>query len=104
MGVTPAPGVAFIALATGAGSGSGQVQLSSNSGITKYQGVGDANQSIAPMSTDYNTSVIGSWVLFQSLAATSSSVTTLIPTAPANGTVIGIQCYLSNSPLMLGGQ
>jgi len=103
-GVTAAPGVVFIALVTGTGSGSGQVQLSSNSGIAKYQGVGNANLSIAPMSTDYSTSVIGSWLLFQSLAATSSSVTTLIPTAPANGTVIGIQCYLSNSPLMLGGQ
>jgi hypothetical protein len=104
VGVTPAPGVAFIALVTGTGSGSGQVQLSSNSGITKYQGIGDPNQSIAPMSTDYSTSVIGSWLQFQCLAATSSSVTTLIPTAPANGTVIGIQCWMSNSPFMLGGQ
>lgn len=102
-GVTPAVGVAFIALVTGSGSGSGLVELSSNSGITKYQGVGDANQSIAPYASP-STSVIGSWVLFQSLAATSSSVTTLIPTAPANGTVIGIQCWLSNSPLLLGGQ
>jgi len=104
VGVTAAPGVAFIALVTGTGSGSGQVQLSSNSGITKYQGIGDPNQSIAPMTTDYSTAAIGSWLQFQSLGATSSSVTTLIPTAPANGTVIGIQCLLSNSPLMLGGQ
>lgn len=104
LGVTAAPGVAFTALLTGSGSGSGQVQLSSNSGIVRYQGVGDPNLSVAPVSASYNTSVQGSWLTFQALGATSSSVTTLIPTAPANGSVIGIQAYMSNSPLLLGGQ
>jgi hypothetical protein len=97
-GVTPAPGVAFIALLTGTGSGSGQVQLPSNSGIMKYQGVGDPTTTVAPVSATYNVGVMGSWLMFQALNASFAL------TAPANGTVIGIQMYMSNSSLLLGGQ
>ena len=105
-GVVPAVGAAFIAIKSGNGSGSGQVQtpLATGSGITLYEGVGDPNQTIAPYGTNYSTTVIGSWLIFQCLGATSSGSTTLVATAPANGTVIGIQCWLSNSPLQLGGQ
>jgi hypothetical protein len=98
LGVTPAPGVSFIALLTGSGVGSGQVQLPSNSGIVKYQGVGDPNQSAAPVSATNNIAVQGSWLMFQALNASFAV------TAPASGTVIGIQAYMSNSSLLLGGQ
>lgn len=106
VGVTPAPGVAFIATAVGAGSGSGQVQLSlaTGSGIAKYDGIGDPNQSIAPMGPGFSTASVGSWLIFRALGATNSSTTTFVATAPANGTVIGIQCWLSNTSLTLGGQ
>jgi hypothetical protein len=103
-GVTPNVGAAFIALATGAGSGTGFVQLSSNSGIQKYQGIGDPNQTLSPLALGYSTAQSGAWLFFQSLGSTSSGSTILIPAAPANGSVIGIQAYLSNSPLLLGGQ
>lgn len=105
LGVTPAVGVSFIALVTGTGSGSGQVQLAkaTGSGITKYDLIGDPNLSAAPYDTPF-TSVIGSWVLFRALAATASGTTTFVATAPSINTTIGIQLWMSNSSLLLGGQ
>lgn len=106
VGVTPAVGVSFIAIATGAGSGSGSVEVAAatGSGVAKYDLIGDPNLSIDPIGLQYQTSVIGAWFIFRALAATNSSTTTFVATAPANGTVIGIQLYLSNTSLQLGGQ
>lgn len=100
-GLTPAVGLSFIAAATGAGSGSGQVQASVPSGITTIETLGDPNLSIAP---NVGLQSGGAMVLSQILAPTSSSVTTLIPTAPPTGTVIALSFYLSNSSVLVSGE
>jgi hypothetical protein len=88
-GLVPSVGMSFIAIATGAIGGTGAVEVPSVSGITSIEVVGDPNQSITNSSVAANG---GAWVLVQMLGATSSSVTTLIPTAPANGSVLGM-CF-----------
>lgn len=104
VGITPAVGVSFVAAASGAGSGSGQVQLpgAAGSGIDHIEIVGDPNQMVAPMQ-GINTKITGSYFMFQCLAATSSSVTTLVAAAPASGSVINIQMLMSNSYLKING-
>lgn len=92
-GVTPAVGVSFIAKATGAGASTGQVHAPGISGITSVEVIGDPNTSIAPIPTGPSPNV-GGWILVQFLAPTSSSVTTAIPTAPANNAVVGMSFYV----------
>lgn len=92
-GVVPAVGVSFIAKATGSGSSTGLAIAVSNSGIAAIEGIGDPNLSLGPVPFRGSPNV-GGWIMVQFLAATSSSVTTLIPTAPANGSVCGLQFYL----------
>jgi hypothetical protein len=86
VGIVPAVGVSFVASVTGNGVGTGVVEVpaTAGSGIFSLEVVGNANLSSNP--TDGS----GAWLLLQLLAPTSSSVTTLIPTAPADGTVIGL--------------
>lgn len=86
-GLTPTVGQSFIATATGGALGSGTVQAPTVSQILGAQVIGDPNQSIANSSIASNG---GAWVLVQFVAATSSSVTTLIATAPTNNTTIGL--------------
>ena len=83
VGVTPAVGVSFIATATGAIGGTGTVISPGVSGIVGIEVIGDPNLSSNP-------STGGAWILCQCLGATNSSTTTLVPTAPADGTVIGL--------------
>jgi hypothetical protein len=101
-GVVPAVGVSFIATSTGVSSGggsSGTVIAAGISGITSIELIGNPNLSIAPLPLG-PTNHVGSFLLVQFLAPTSSSVTTLIPTAPASGTTIGMSFYvdLRSSP------
>ena len=104
-GLTPTIGQSFIATATGAGTGSGQVQIpvATGSGILVVDVIGSANASIA------NSNIAsdgGAWVLVRFLAATSSSVTTLVATAPADGSVVGMSFFFDQSsadPIMQNG-
>jgi hypothetical protein len=89
LGLTPSVGMSFVAIATGAIGGTGTVEVPGISGITSIEVIGDPNQSIYNLSVAANG---GAWVLLQCLAPTSSSVTTLIPTAPANNSVLGM-CF-----------
>ncbi len=87
VGLTPTVGQSFIATATGGALGSGTVQAPTVAQVLGAQVIGDPNQSIA------NSSIAahgGAWVLVQFVAATSTSNPTLIPTAPANNTAIGM--------------
>lgn len=100
-GVTPAVGVAFVALTVGAGANSStsRVMLPTTSGNTIIEVVGDTN-------TGVTTNVAGNagqYVMFQFSAATSSSVTTLIPTAPANNSVVGMQLWFDGSSVTIDG-
>jgi hypothetical protein len=88
-GLIPSLGMSFVAIATGAGASTGQVHAAGVSGITSIEVIGDPNQSIAPQPQG-GSPFSGAWLLVQMLGATSSSVTTLIPTAPASGSVVGM--------------
>ncbi len=91
-GVVPAVGVPFIATSSGVSTGggsSGTVIAAGISGISSIEVIGNTNLAIAPIATGYSANV-GGWVLVQFLAPTSSSVTTLVPTAPAHNSVVGL--------------
>jgi hypothetical protein len=85
LGVTPAVGAPFIATVNTAGTGTGTVQapLATGSGVLYTDVIGDTNLSVAGSA--------GSQVLIRVLGATNSSTTTLVATAPAAGTVIGLR-------------
>lgn len=102
-GVVPAVGVSFIAKAVGFGSSTGLAIAVGNSGISAIEGVGDANLSLGPVPFRGSPNV-GGWILVQFLAATSAGVTTLIPAAPANGSVCGLQFYLEQAAQVGGNQ
>lgn len=103
-GVVPAVGVSFIAIATGYSTGGGStglVKAVGISGIVGAETIGDANLSLAPIPMSGSPNV-GGWILIQFLAATSSGVTTQIPTAPANESVIAMS-FLLEQAARVGG-
>jgi hypothetical protein len=96
-GVLPNVNASFVAAATGASTGGGStgtVFAPSISGITSVEVIGDPNQSIAPVPVG-GTPHTGAWILVQLLAPTSTSTTTLVPTAPANNSTVGMDFYMS---------
>jgi hypothetical protein len=99
-GLTPAVGMSFIAINTGAIGGTGTVISAGVSGITSVEVVGDPNQSINNSSIAANG---GAWLLVQLLGATNSSTTTLIPTAPVDGSVVGMSCFFDASSVTIDG-
>lgn len=102
-GVVPAVGASFIARATGAGSSTGLVVAPGASGIGAIEVVGDPNASIAPVPFRLSPNV-GGWILIQFLGPTSSSVTTVIPVAPANNSVCSLQFYMEQGTEVGGNQ
>ncbi len=97
-GLTPSVGMSFIAPATTTATGTGAIEVPSVSGITSIETVGDPNQSSNNSNIAANG---GAWVLLQFLGATSSSVTTLIPTAPAAGSVISMRFRFDGSSVSI---
>jgi hypothetical protein len=89
IGAVPTVGQAFIAIASGSIGGTGTVEVPGVSGMGNLEVVGDPNQLVAATG--------GSILILQALAPTSSSVTTPVPTAPADNSVIGLRF------VMLGG-
>jgi hypothetical protein len=85
LGLTPSPGQSFIAITATPTTGTGTVQapLATGSGTLYTDIVGDPNQSVSATG--------GAQLLIRVLGATSSSTTTLVATAPANNTVIGMR-------------
>lgn len=102
-GVTPALGAAFVAASTGAIPGSGAVKLSSNSGISAIEVIGDSNQTIAPVGIIAYPG-IGAQIILQFLGATDADTTTLIPKAPADGSVCSLSFLFSNSSVQVAGE
>ena len=92
-GMTPAVGQGFVAKATGAGGSTGLVIAPGVSGITSVEVIGDPNLTLAPQPQG-GTPHSGGWILVQFLADTSASVTTKIPAAPTNGSVVGMSFYV----------
>lgn len=101
-GVTPAVGVAFTALVTGTGSGSGTVQAiaAAGSGITHMEIVGTPSTSLGPIPVGGSPNV-GGWLALACFAETAS-VNAIA--APANGTVIRLGFYLSQSSVTIAGE
>lgn len=92
-GLTPTVGQSFIATSTGSGGSTGTVIAAGVSGIVSMEVIGDPSQSFAPQPQG-GSAHVGAWVLVSFLGATNSSTTTLIPTAPAAGSVVGMSFYV----------
>lgn len=92
-GITPAVGVTFKAATVG-GAGSGTAQAIGTSGIASCELL---TQNSNMLNNQPFQAFAGGFVDFQCLAPTSSSVTTMIPTDPANGSIMRINLRLNNS-------
>lgn len=111
-GLTPAVGQAFIAIATGTGgSHTGKVGLPGVSAISSIEVVGDTTQSLNNASIASNA---GARAIVQFLAPTIASVGTtpavtnaffspFIPTAPANGSAVGMCFRFDGSSVTVDG-
>lgn len=96
--LTPAPSEAFIAITGTPGVGTGQVALASAAGALIHH-----LELIGSPSLMVNTAnATGGQLIFATMGPTSSGVTTFVPTAPPNGTVLQINLVLApvaGSPL-----
>lgn len=95
VGVTPAVGVAFKSTATTTATGTGAVQVQAAVGST----IGSC-EVIGNPTTTINVTGIGAanpYFIFQTLAATNSSTTTLVATDPASGSSLDLLIYLSDA-------
>lgn len=101
VGFTPAVGAAFVAKAVGTGGAhTGLVGLPGKSGIISVEVVGDVNQTLNNANIAANG---GAQLIVQFLGATSSSDTTLIPKAPADGSVVGMCIRMDGSSVSIDG-
>lgn len=100
LGVIPAVGQSFIATTSATIGGSAAVETPSVSGVLTVEAIGDPNAMLQNLNVYQNG---GGQILLQTLSATSSSVTTPVATAPANGTVISLQLLMSNSGNTVNG-
>jgi len=94
VGMTPAVGAAFIATATGSIGGSAAVEVATSSGIDSIEVIGDPNQTLQNSNMYQN---LGAQMVLQCL-------TSGVLTAPANGSVVGLNFYMSNSSVQVNGQ
>lgn len=98
-GVVPNVGVSFIAQATGQSTGGGSTGLVVAVGVSailSIETIGDPTQSLSPIPMG-GSGHDGGWVLIQFLGPTISGSaydTPMIPTAPANNTVISLTMLL----------
>lgn len=102
-GVTPAVGVAFTALAVGSGLGSGQVQAiaAAGSALTHLEIVGTPNTSLGPVPVGGSPNP-GGWLTLACFNSSGTSGANAI-VAPANGTIIRLGFYLSQSSVKVAG-
>lgn len=97
-GITPAVGVSFVATSTGTIGHSAAVQIAAaaGSGIASIETLGDPNLSIAPDPTQNQG--FGAQLILQCRDYAGAIA------APANGSVISIAMYLSNSSVQIQGE
>lgn len=96
-GVSPAVGVSFVATATGALGGTGAVEIAAaaGAGICSIETLGDPNLSIAP---DQLLQSYGASFILQCRDYAGAIA------APADGSVISLAFYLSNSSVQVQGE
>lgn len=99
-GFTPTVGQAFIAAATASIGGTGTVGLPGVPTIQQVTVVGDPNTELNNLNVASNA---GAKIMLQFAAATSSSVTTLAPTAPADNSVVALQFNFDGSSATIDG-
>lgn len=104
-GITPAVGMTFALLAAPTAA-TGRVKVYVPSAISNIQPLGDPNAGVSTsgqsktggfFSNQPLNSTQGGYIAIVCEAATSSSVTTLIPTNPASGEVLKLSILLNNS-------
>lgn len=98
-GIVPAVGVSFVAKATGTIGGSATVKAVGVSGVLSLELAGSPDLNVTTSIGTFS----GEYLVGQFLGATSSSVTTLIPTAPAAGTVVNISMFFDASSVTIDG-
>lgn len=99
-GFTPAVGMSFVAAATASIAGTGKVGIPGVAPAMSMALVGDPNTMIASSAV---AQFSGAKAMVQFLAATSASDTTLIPTAPADGTVVSMMFIHDGSSVTIDG-
>lgn len=104
-GIVPAVGVAFVAQATSAtGTGAVQLAAASGSGILDIDIIGVAGTTLNSLAAQVSGISSGSYMILRFLAATNSSTTTLIATAPAAGTKVRMSFYMTDSNILVQGE
>lgn len=98
IGITPAVGVAFVPTASGTIGGSATVEVAAatGTGICSIETLGDPNTTIAPDPTQNQG--FGAQLILQCRDYAGAIA------APANGSVISIAMYLSNSSVLVQGE
>ncbi len=98
LGITPAVGVAFVPTASGTIGGSAAVEIAAaaGSGVMSIETLGDPNTTIAPDPTANQG--FGAQLILQVRDITGALA------APADGSVISISMYLSDSSVMVSGE
>lgn len=104
IGVTPAVGVSFLATSTGAIGGTGAVQIPAANGAGLASTIDIIGNPDLNLFNSAQPSNGGALLYFRCMGATSSSVTTRIATAPANGSVINMSLLLSDSSVIVQGE
>ena len=96
VGIVPAVGVSFVAIATGTIGGSASVEVvkSTGSGIDHIEVMGDPNAIISNQN-----SMVNGGAQFILNCFFEGAVT-----APADGSVVSLSFYLSNSSVLINGQ
>ena len=95
VGVTPAVGVCFVASASASIGGSAAVQRPLGSGVATIETCGDPNLSLSLANSQVNG---GAVLVVQCLNGSNTRV------APADGSVVSLGFYLSNSSVTVQGQ
>lgn len=97
VGIVPAVGAAFIAIATGAIGGTGTVAPTAVAGsaIDHIEVLGNPNLTLAPVSVGVGTGL--PYIILQCFEAGAVS-------APADGSGVGLAFYFSNSSVQVAGE
>jgi len=97
-GITPAVGVSFIAKDTTTATGTGAIEVpaATASGVDHIEVIGDPNLSLGPIPMGGSPNV-GGWIVLACEAATAL-------TAPADGSVVGLAFYMSQSSVTVLGE
>ena len=99
VGQTPAVGVSFIGSSASLIGGSAQtaIALATGAGIDHIEAVGDSNLMVGPTGSQSGLAGIGATLYYRCYLNTTL-------TAPADGTVISLAFYLSNSSVKVQGE